>query len=513
MAATPSAKHLVWPVALNQVNVNWDADAPFGGGPIGWAPAYSMHLVYEPLTTVAIGTDADGVRYPIAADTQPRLAIDWEPSPDRREWTIRLQQGVFSHAGNELTADDVKWSWDRAFALRGLGLWRSRRVAGVLSSNDVQPVDRYHVRFRTAGPNPEFPQFLIFPTNMVIDSVEARKHTSETDPWAAGWLAKQVAGYGAFDLAGQRNDTVEYRARGAYWAGMPGINAVTHVGVERREQALSLLLHGDANIALNLYPEELARFAGRPEFTVMRSRATHSGLDLNFREPPFDDQRVRQAVANALPYDRIFRDVYQGHARPCRSPLSPTARYYDETAWNFGTDAARARDLLAQAGYADGFATGLWVGTSRESLRFGEVVREALKEVGILVEVHVGRHTGEGEPPMRFREECGHALTEAMYDLAHDYYPPVGLQSTVSDQDRVWADQLRAIRAADAADQPRLYHDIQRDLNAFCAIIPLAELQMSWVIRGEIDPWALSPACLGVMTNVWGAHRWDLGTW
>lgn len=511
MAATPSAKHLVWPVARHQVNVIWDADAPFGGGPIGWAPAYSMHLVYEPLTTVGIGTDADGVRYPIASDTRPRLAIRWEPSPDRREWRIHLRQGVRSHAGNELTAEDVKWSWDRSFALRGLGLWRSRRVAGVLSANDVQALDRFSIRFRTVGPNPELPQFLVFPTNMVIDSVEARKHTSEADPWAAGWLAKNVAGYGAFDLAGQGDDAVDYRARDEFWSGKPGIDAVTHVGVESREQALDLLLHGDANIALNLYPEELAHFAGRPEFTLMRARATHSGLDLNFREPPFDDQRVRQAVAYALPYDRIFRDVYQGNARPCRSPLSPTAKYYSEESWRFRTDSARARKLLAQAGHPNGLATDLWVGASRESLRFGEVARDALKDAGIHVEVHVGRHTGEGEPPMRFREECGHALTEAMYDLAHDYYPPLGLQSTVSEQDRIWADQLKAIRVADAVDQPRLYQDIQRELNGFCAIIPLAELQMGWVFRGEIDPWALSPACLGVMTNVWGAHRWDLG--
>jgi hypothetical protein len=85
------------------------------------------------------------------------------------------------------------------------------------------------------------------------------------------------------------------------------------------------------------------------------------------------------------------------------------------------------------------------------------------------------------------------------------------MRAGMTDQDRIWSNRLRAIRQAEAKDQPGMYRDLQRDLDEFCGIIPLAEVQTGWVIRGELDPWALSPMSLGVNTTVWGGHRWDLG--
>lgn len=505
---SPSAKNVVWPVARNQVRVGWDADAPYNGS-IAWAPAQTIHLPYEPLSTVSIKVDSEGVRYPDPPDVQGRLAVGWEPSEDFRVWTIRLRQGVKSHAGNELTAEDVKWSWDRAFALRGLGIWRSKRVAGIPAPDAIEIVDRYSVRFSLSGPNPEFPQFLIFSTNMVIDSTEAKRHSDVTDPWSIGWLAKNVAGFGAFKLDSHTADTIELSARDEFWAGRPGIDTVTQIGVPRRDRGLRLLEKGEANLLLNVFPHELARFAGKPEYSITMVRGNHSALDLEWRQPPFDDANVRQAVAYALPYDPIFSDVYGGHARPCRSAVSPASKFYTGEFWPYRTDYAKARELLAKSGHPDGIETQLWVGPSEEATRFGEIVSASLKEAGINVEVLSGLVTRGA--PMRFRDECGHALTEAMYDIAHDYDPPAGMRAGMTDQDRVWSNRLRAIRAAEAKDQPGMYRDLQRDLVDFCGIIPIAEIQTGWVVRGDLDPWALSPLSLGVNTTVWGGHRWDLG--
>src|SRR5262249_7977027 len=154
---------------------------------------------------------------------QPRLAIRWEAVDDFRTWTIHLRQGVKSHAGNELTADDVKWSWDRTYALRGLGVWRSRWMAGLDSSQDVQPLDRYSLRFSLSGPNPEFPQYLSFATNNIVDSVEAKKHASADDPWTTEWLGEHAAGFGPFDLTREGEDAVRFEARKDFWDGRPEV--------------------------------------------------------------------------------------------------------------------------------------------------------------------------------------------------------------------------------------------------------------------------------------------------
>ncbi|NIR59937.1 MAG: ABC transporter substrate-binding protein, partial [Gammaproteobacteria bacterium] len=85
---------------------------------------------------------------------------------------------------------------------------------------------------------------------------------------------------------------------------------------------------GEANMALGLYPEELMRFEGRPEFTTHRVRGNHSTLELNWAEPPFDDQKVRQAVCYALPYERILDRVYGGYARRSHSPICSSSEFH-----------------------------------------------------------------------------------------------------------------------------------------------------------------------------------------
>src|SRR5262249_12620782 len=152
------------------------------------------------LTTPRIETDAEGIRWPNAEDLQPRLAIKWTHSDDFRTWDVELRHGVKSHFGNELTSADVKWSWDRVYALKGVGLWRSRRLGGLDSSDNVTVTGKYTLQFQLPNPNPEFPQYWVFATNNVFDSTEAQKHATANDPWAQEWLAKNVAGFGAFSI-------------------------------------------------------------------------------------------------------------------------------------------------------------------------------------------------------------------------------------------------------------------------------------------------------------------------
>src|SRR5688500_11270186 len=131
---TPSAKHLVWPVSKLAIGGSWDPDAALRPGQ-KLMPFERLHIPYEPATTPRISLDEAGIRYPVPAELQPRLAESWTADDSYRTWIIALRRGVKSHAGNELTAEDVKWSWDRTYALKGIGVWRSRRLAGLDSSD------------------------------------------------------------------------------------------------------------------------------------------------------------------------------------------------------------------------------------------------------------------------------------------------------------------------------------------------------------------------------------------
>ena len=505
-----SSKHVVWPVSDWGVRVGWDADQSPPR-----AQYHTIHVPYEPLTTPRIRFDEEGIRYPDAVDLQPRLAVSWEPDDGYRSWTVTLREGVLSHAGNELRAEDVQWSWQRTYALRGVGLWRSRRIGGLDNAEtDVDVLDERRVRFRLVGPNPQFPAYLVFATSNIVDSTEARRHATDEDPWASGWLSDNVAGFGQFRLLRQGDDALEFQARDDHWMGRPGIDSLTHVGVPDRESGLRMLHRGDVNFAPGLYPEELSRFEGRRDFTTHRVRANHSTLEFNWLEPPFDDRNVRHAVRAALPYERILRQVYHGYARPNVSPICSTSQFHDPSLWEPATDLGRARALMRESSYPDGFETELWIRETYESLRFASIVQEALAEIGIRVQTRVDMPRRFGAIyPMWFREECGHALYEPMYDLGHDYDPARGAFGGQVIRNERWTEPRKAIRLADAAEQPRLYREIQREILDFAPCVHIAEIDTGWALRADVDPWALDPAFLSASTTVWSAHRQIMGWW
>jgi ABC-type transport system substrate-binding protein len=275
-----------------------------------------------------------------------------------------------------------------------------------------------------------------------------------------------------------------------------------------------MLDKGEANMLLGLYPEELSRYENRPEFTTYRVRANHSTLELNWLEAPFDDQKVRQAVSHATPYAQIIEQVYNGYAKMNKSPIANVSKFYTEEYWHYDTDVEKARRLMKESGHPDGFDTELYILPSNESLRFGEIMKAALKPIGINVEVRlVGRTKFGQKVPMWFKEECGHALYEPMYDLGHDYDPPLGMWGGRNIRDKMWTERLREIRQAEASQQEQLYKNIQRDIVDFAPAVHIAEIQTGWAFRGEIDPWVVGPYCLTTNTTVWSAHRQIMPYW
>jgi len=502
---------LRWVVASDSLAGSWDPDS----SRIAWGertlPYHTINLANEPLTSPRIVADADGIRYPRAHEPQPRLALRWEGNVDASEWTLSLRPGVRSRFGNLLSAEAVVWSWQRTYALGGVGVWRSGRVGGMDSPDGIEAVDERTLRFRLDRPNPSWPQYLSFVTNAIVDSTEARRHATADDPWAKSFLSAAPAGFGPFAPTGDGRTTFE--ARGDHWAGSLPIRSVALLGADSRERGLRMLETGEANFAAGLYPEELPRFVGRPEFHSLQTRANHSTLEFNWLEPPFDDQRVRQAVCFALPYGRILEDVYLGHARQSRSPVPSICEHHAGGHWAYETDLARAKSLLAQSPYRAGFDTAVYLQPSRESIRFAELLRDALLPLGIRVEARLQTALPPGtRVPMWFKEECGHGLFDAMYSLSHDYDPPGSMWGGKAIQHPRWLDRLAAIRSAPAEHKPGLLDALQRDLVDFAPCAHIAETQMGWVWRRGLPEWVVDGSFLGAATTMWGA-RWHILGW
>jgi peptide/nickel transport system substrate-binding protein len=159
-------------------------------------------VVNEYLTAYKIKKNEDGTGVAdLTAPSDGRLADKWDFSADGKVLTFTLSKGVKSEFGNEFTANDVKWSWDRAFGLNAGGM-RMMKANSIPSADAIKVVEPYTLRLELSGPNGLLP-FVQWTSQQpaIVDATEAKKHATAGDPWAKDWLSKNSATFGPYRVA------------------------------------------------------------------------------------------------------------------------------------------------------------------------------------------------------------------------------------------------------------------------------------------------------------------------
>ena len=158
--------------------------------------------IYENLIALGKTTDENGLIVPSydPADTRGETGGGWSLLRGRRRTlTVKLREGVMSHAGNELTADDVQYSWDRGWEVNGASAFYAKEIL-LFEEPDWRVCDRYTWEITTPSPNALTELMMINNDLNVLDSAEVKAHATEEDPWAVKWLASNDAGHGAYTL-------------------------------------------------------------------------------------------------------------------------------------------------------------------------------------------------------------------------------------------------------------------------------------------------------------------------
>ncbi len=146
----------------------------------------------------------------------------------------------------------------------------------------------------------------------------------------------------------------------------------------------------------------------RDDVTVLRTWAGHVSVEIDFTQPPFDDIRVRQALACATPTDRLIREALLGQAKPWRSPVKSISQWYAEDGWDFALDLDRARKQLRDARHGDGFKSDFYVINRADSLRMAEIIQESWAKIGVELVLRDVKEAPSGWlPPLFLRPECG----------------------------------------------------------------------------------------------------------
>ncbi|MGQ0570885.1 MAG: ABC transporter substrate-binding protein [Armatimonadota bacterium] len=398
-AAAPAARptgQLVIAVANTPVTV----DPEFGGGasPASWE---AMVATYDPLVFYQKKPGTSGQFALDFQQIEGRLAESWAVSDDKLTYTFRLRRNVKSAFGNEMTADDVKWSWDRGYELRATRLFLGT-VAGLAGKDSVQVVNRYTVAFRLQQQSAVVLPTMTLYNTAIIDSTEAKKHAAADDPWARRWLQSNSAGFGAYQLESMTPGThATFTANPNYYrSGLPQVGKVVYREVPDSGTRLSLLVFGGVvDIAEGLTPRELQQLTGRSGAKLV----SHPGnafvsAQMNVMRPPFDNPKVRQAVAYAAPYDAIRNEIYLGTLRPIKSIIPEVTPCYTDKYFPYRTDEARARALLSESGIRMPLQVPLTYSQALpEHEQVAQVLQTALRRVGI--ELLLDKVT-----PARYRE-------------------------------------------------------------------------------------------------------------
>lgn len=510
MSATYRADSKTVVMPLPRTAGSLDADArrlgPAARPPVA---AHATMALYDTLALPRIVRDPDGQFRPDFSDMVGFLAERFEPNGDSTEWTIHLRKAR-SHFGNELAAEDVKWSWERCYALRGVGLWRARVVGGLPSADGVVVVDERTVVFNLPAPRPTFPRYWASETNVIFDSREARKHVTEADPWASEFLAVTPCGYGPMSVERHDERELVLAARDDYWGGRPGIDRLIYTAVATREEALGGFERGDFNLIGGLTAAEFRRIAALPDVEPVVAKAGQAQIDFDWRIPPLDDLRVRQAISMAIPYDRVIAEAYDGLARPGRGPVFDIAPDSDIGPWPYATDVERARALLHEAN-AEGAEVELAVGPDPESAAIAKLVVEALESIGLTVRrIDRASLAPDRMVGMLLLADTPHALADPHYNIAHEYDPPRGNNRRHIKAD-AWVQRLAEINAMeDPAVKPNAYRQLAREIVEFAPKVFLANSAFLMAHRKEIDPWLTSGKFSGYHNLFWAFGRAQL---
>lgn len=316
----------------------------------------------------------------------PELAVSWErPSPN--EWVFHLRDGVTWHDGVPFTADDVKFTIDRTVK-EGMIAGQTSPRKGLLGPvTGAEVIDRLTVKIITSTPWPALISFLPF------HEMVPKHYVEEVGD---EYFAEHPVGTGPFKFVRwDKGVQVVMERYEDYYGGSPDIPPVGPAKVDRvifriipeTSTRIAALRAGEVHIATRIPVDLIPEIEADPSLQVMAVRGTRSTfIEMNVTKPPFDNVLVRRAMNYAIDVDKIVELVLAGLATPIPSLLSPDSPFYKPLE-PYGYDPERARALLAEAGYPDGFE--LTIDCEDYLKDVAVVVAQMLRQVGIDAKVQV----------------------------------------------------------------------------------------------------------------------------
>ncbi|BFM50054.1 ABC transporter substrate-binding protein [Marinomonas sp. THO17] len=373
------------------------------GSPEGFNPAFytsgttfdaSSKNMFNRLMEFKLGT----------TETEPGLATSYDVSADGLEYTFYLRKGVKFHSSKsfkptrDFNADDVVFTFDRQ--------WNKNNPYHTVSNGsyeyfngmgmgdlikDIVKVDDYTVKFILNQPEAPFIANLAMDFASIFSKEQAdylmEKGTPEQldiDPVGTGPFQK---------VQYQKDSLIRYTAFQDYWKGKAKIDRLVFAITPDASVRYAKLKAGECDVMPYPNPADLEQMNQDPNINLMSQEGLNVGyLAFNTKKKPFDNVKVRQALNLATDKSAIIDAVFQGAGKVAKNPIPPTMWSYNNNVVDYPYDPVKAKQLLAEAGYPDGFSTNIWAMPVQRpynpnARRMAEIIQEDWSKVGVKAEI------------------------------------------------------------------------------------------------------------------------------
>jgi peptide/nickel transport system substrate-binding protein len=325
-------------------------------------PGYEVSWnCYDRLISHEMKSGPGGVPYYDRDKFKPELAEDMNVGD--MSATFKIRKNAKFQDGTPVTAKDVKWSLDRAVSVGGFPTFQMK--AGSLEKPEqFVVVDDNTIRVDFIRKDKLTIPDLAVIVPCVVNSELVKKNATQQDPWGLEYTKLNTAGSGAYKVTRWTPGTEVVLDRNDQWTSgpMPKVRRIIWRMIPSAGNRRALLERGDADISYDLPNKDFSELKGNEKLRIISTPYSNGiqYIGMNVKIAPFDNVKVRQAVAYALPYQKIMDAVLFGLAEPMYAAKVGAPL---EAKWphphQYNTDIAKARQLLAEAGYPNGFETTL----------------------------------------------------------------------------------------------------------------------------------------------------------
>ncbi|MEQ9878583.1 glutathione ABC transporter substrate-binding protein GsiB [Pectobacterium aroidearum] len=394
------------------------------------------------------------------------LADSYDVSPDGLTYTVKLHPGVKFHDGSAFNAAAVKVNLDRASnpdnRLKRYNLFK------MIEKTDV--VDDLTVKITLKTPFSAFVNNLAHPAAVMISPAALKQYGKD--------IGFHPVGTGPYRfMTWNQTDFVKVEKFSGYWkAGLPKLDSITWRPVVDNNTRAALLQTGEAQFAYPIPFEQAKVLEKNDKLALVASPSIlHRYISMNVTQKPFDNPKVRQALNYAINKEALIKVAFSGYATPAEGPLPGSIDYSVKyQPWPY--DPAKARELLKEAGYPDGFTTTLWSShnhsTAQKVLQF---TQQQLAQVGVKVQVtamDAGQRAAEVEGKgvketgvRLFYTGWSASTGEADWALSPLFatasWPPAQFNTAFYSNPQVDADLANALKTTDRTEKQKLYQDAQ----------------------------------------------------